>query len=108
MYVDSGYSGEHTPDGSPAAPFTDLDSALAIVAGPDPWRIMVKGSVTLNRSHTLRSSVSLVGNNAVVQAGPSAILRVYSNRLSLSGLSLERSTGEKTEATALSRFPSWK
>ncbi len=90
VYVDSGYRGTLPSDGSPSAPFTDLDSALDLVEGPDPWRILVRGSVALERPHTLRSSVSLIGTKAVLQAGPAAVLRSYSNNLSLSGITLER------------------
>ena len=32
VYVDSGYRGTLPSDGSPSAPFTDLDSALDLVA----------------------------------------------------------------------------
>lgn len=90
LYVDGTYTGIKPPDGSPEAPFTDLDSALAVVSGGDSWRISITGPVRMERSHTLQASIQITGINASVTLGENAAIRCYSNSLSLTGVSFTR------------------
>lgn len=90
LYVDGTYTSMQSPDGSPDAPYTDLDSALSVITGGDSWRISVTGPVRLERPHTLRAGLTITGMNATVSAGERAALRCYSNPLALSSLSIIR------------------
>ena len=104
LYVDGTYTGIKSPDGSPDAPFTDLDSALSVVSGRDSWRITVTGPVRLERTHTLRANIQITGINASVTLGENAAIRCFSHSLSLSGLSFTRADLNK-RARSMASFP---
>lgn len=90
LYVDGTYTGMKSPDGSPDAPFTDLDSALSVITGGDSWRISVSGNVRLEDVHTLRAGIAITGMNATIVSGERAAIRCFSNTLSLSSLTINR------------------
>lgn len=91
LYVDGGYSGSKISDGTLQAPFTNLDSALAVIKGTGSWRVSLTGSVRLDRPHSLQAKVSLTGSKAKITAGPNAVIRMYSETLELNGISITRS-----------------
>lgn len=78
-------------DGSPDAPFPDLDSALDWAVGPGPWRIYVSGSVQLARRHRLTGDVSVLGSDsAAVVCAPGAGIDMAGGRLAVSRLEFSR------------------
>lgn len=100
LYVDGTYTGMQSPDGSPDAPFTDLDSALSVITGGDTWRISVTGPVRMEQSHILRAGLAITGINASVTMGTKAALRCFSNTLALSDLSLIRPSQQRRSSAA--------
>ncbi len=85
LFVDSSFEGNGEHSGSPSAPFTSLDEALSAVRGKDDWRIYVKGSAILERSHTIQAHVSVIGDSALITAKADASLTVSGGSLFLSG-----------------------
>lgn len=79
------------PDGSPDAPFPDLDSALDWAVGPGSWRVYVSGSVQLARRHRLSGDISVLGSDSsAVVCAPGAGIDMASGRLSISRLAFSR------------------
>lgn len=88
LYVDSSSSGPG--DGSPAAPFTNLDDALETVRNRSLWRLYVSGRAEMNRRHTLLSDIELYGTDAEIIAGPNATLVVSGSTLSLQSCTIKQ------------------
>jgi hypothetical protein len=92
-------SAAHAPDGSPAAPFASLDDALAL-ARSGTWRLIVRGSVPLDRACPITGSVSIDGQGASIVASGEGSIAVEGGDLELTGCSIKK-THAATEASPL-------
>lgn len=90
LYVDGAGSGYSDPDGSVQRPFRDLDSALDVIRGNGTWRISLRGTVPLRRSHTIQARVRLTGSSAKVESSGDPVLTLYGGSLDITGCSFTR------------------
>ncbi len=100
LYVDSSRSGNEKSNGepgngSPDSPFAGLDEALSAVRGTGAWRIYVKGSTVLSRSHTIQAKVSIVGDNALVVPEQNANFVVNGGSLTLTDMAFTQTLPEQ-------------
>lgn len=95
IYVDASTVTTSVRNGSPSSPYASLDDALDAVRGSTPWRIYVSGEAALRRIHTLRSDVSIYGENAArIIASEDATLTVPYGTLSVSDCAIVRAEGK--------------
>jgi len=90
LYVDPSVGGNPDPDGSPQRPFSDLDSALEAVRGSGKWRIYLKGSIPLRRSHTIQAGITMMGTAARIEASGAPVLSIYGGSLAVSSCSFAK------------------
>jgi hypothetical protein len=79
-------------DGSPSAPFTSLDDALAL-AEQGSWRIIAHGSVPLARANRITGNVSIEGKGASVNASEAASISVEGGFLTITSIGLRKAGG---------------
>ena len=96
---DQSRSGAHASDGSPTSPFTSLDDALTL-ARSGTWRLIVRGSVSLDHACTIAGSVSIDGQGAAIVASGEGSIMIEGGDLELSGCSI-RKTCTAAEASPL-------
>jgi len=94
LYVDASRPAGVRSSGSPDEPFAGLDDALTAVRGTGAWRILVKGSAVLSRSHTVQAHVSITGENALLMCGPDASFVVNGGNLALTDVSFRQNLPE--------------
>jgi len=103
IYVDSAARVEGVRDGSLQAPYESLDDALDRVVGLSRCRIRVAGQASLARRHFLSCSVSVDARDAVIEAGPDALIRADGADLSVrGGKIIQRADGDQPSALLVS------
>lgn len=86
VFVDSHANNSFVADGTPRAPFIELDSALDLIEGPGKWRIYIQGSPEIQKKHTFNSHVSFFGTGGQILFGPDASLSFFSSSVSMENL----------------------
>lgn len=88
LYINSDVINTGKADGSPTAPFTELDSALELVKGSQTWRLYIQGSPALIKAHFLNSHVSFLGTGGKILFGSNASLIFSSSSVSIENLEI--------------------
>ena len=104
IYVDAASSSDQSGDGTPSAPYNNLDDAFDAIQSPGKWRLYLKsgGSIALHKRHRLTADIDVHATDAEIVVFPDAGMDIVSDTVSFTGGYLHSSANISDTATTSS------